>query len=100
MPFFEESIYLIELEMEKKSRKEIALDIRKELKKEIDLSYQNEFGEEISWQIIKIIDVFDPIYDIKEIVLPNEVYCRHFSGKSLDNIIETFYSDFVWEDES
>lgn len=39
MPFFEESIYLIELEMEKKSRKEIALDIRKELKKEIDLSY-------------------------------------------------------------
>lgn len=48
MPFFEESIYVVELEMEKKSNQELALDIRKKLKQVTEFSYQNEFGEEIS----------------------------------------------------
>lgn len=100
---FEESIYLLELKIENKAVSDIVFEIKKQLDLVVNMTYTNECGEKISWRLVKIIDVFDSIYDIKEIIVPNEVYSRHLpseKGDTYHDIIETFYSDFVWEDEA
>lgn len=99
-PLFEESIYLIEIDLHRKEKQEILVEIKKLLEK-VELTYKNENGEDISWKIYKIIDMFDNIYDLEVSEFPNEVYSRHLelpSGSDHQDILQKFYSDYVWED--
>lgn len=99
-PFFEESIYLIEIDLHEKEKKAILLEIKK-LLEDVEISYKNEYGETIQWKIYKIIDLFDSIYDLEVINFPNEIYSRHLelpANSEYHDIISKYYSDYVWED--
>lgn len=98
---FEESIYLIDLDMNDKVKKDILTEIKKLLKK-IEISYKNEYGEEIQWKIYKIIDIFENIYALEVTNFPNEIYSRHLelpANSEYEDIILKYYSDYVWEDD-
>lgn len=100
-PLFEESIYLIEIDLHRKEKQEILVEIKKLLEK-VELTYKNENGEDISWKIYKIIDMFDNIYDLEVFEFPNEIYSRHLelpSGSTHKDVLLKFYSDYVLEDD-
>lgn len=99
--FFEESIYLINMKLDRKTKKELVTEIKDKLKT-VEISYKNEVGEVIQWKIYKIIDVFDSVYDIDVMDFPNEVYSRHLelsTNSEHEEILTKYFSDYVWEDD-
>lgn len=99
-PLFEESLYLLNLDINDKTKKQLLTEIHQQLKP-TELSYKNEFHEKIEWKIVKIIDIFDNIDGLTITEFPNEVYSRHLSlppNSTLDDAISQFYSDYIWED--
>lgn len=95
-PLFEESIYLIDLDLTNLGKIECIKRIKEKLKT-VELSYKNDQGETIEWRIYKIIDIYTSIYHLQTTVLPNEIYSRHLSVKR-EAVLSKFYSDYAWED--
>lgn len=101
-PLFEESIYLIDIDVHDKEKEELLIEIKKHLRK-VEISYKNEYGEEIQWKIYKILDLFDNIYNLEVTEFPNEVYSRHLElpqNSDYQDVLDKFYSDYVWEDDT
>lgn len=99
-PLFEESIYLIKLDLAHKTKNDLLAEIKQGLQS-VELSYENEFGEHIQWKIFKIIDLFESIYNLDTTDLPNEVYSRHLAlpaNANPNDVLAMFYADYVWED--
>lgn len=57
---FEESVYLLNLDINDKTKEQLLAEVHQKLKP-IELSCKNEYHEKIEWKIVKIIDIFDNI---------------------------------------
>lgn len=97
---FEERLILISISENLLRDKEKFLIFIRNLVQNNEEIYPNEFGEMVIWKLAKIIDVFEISEDI-EFSLPfQEVYSRFLempANASIDDVVNKFYSDYVWE---
>lgn len=99
---FEESIIIIESEKDLLENKTDFINYIDYLIAESDEDYLNEFEEIVSWRREKIIDVFELTDKVRIEEKFAEVYSRFLEmpvSASVQDVIDKFYSDYVWEDD-
>ena len=93
---FEESVVLCELEddfFEEISPEELLEYFAKKIPAN---KYTNAYGEEVSVEVVAVIDYFN-LFENVEFDNFTEIYCRHFIEKKsmvVADVIEKYYPDF------
>ena len=93
---FEESIVLCEFEedfFEQNSPEELLEYFAKKIPAN---KYTNAYGEEVSVEVVAVIDYFN-LFENVEFDNFTEIYCRHFIEKKsmvVADVIEKYYPDF------
>ena len=93
---FEESVVLCELEddfFEETSPEELLEYFAKKIPAN---NYTNAYGEEVSVEVVAVIDYFN-LFENVEFDNFTEIYCRHFIEKKsmmVADVIEKYYPDF------
>ena len=93
---FEESVVLCELEdnfFEETSPEELLEYFAKKIPAN---KYTNAYGEEVSVEVVAVIDYFN-LFENVEFDNFTEIYCRHFTEKKsmvVADVIEKYYPDF------
>ena len=93
---FEESVVLFELEddfFEETSPEELLEYFAKKIPAN---KYTNAYGEEVSVEVVAVIDYFN-LFENVEFDNFTEIYCRHFIEKKsmvVADVIEKYYPDF------
>ena len=93
---FEESVVLCEFEddfFEETSPEELLEYFAKKIPAN---KYTNAYGEEVSVEVVAVIDYFN-LFENVEFDNFTEIYCRHFIEKKsmvVADIIEKYYPDF------
>ena len=94
---FEESVVLCELEddfFEETSPEELLEYFAKKIPAN---KYTNAYGEEVSVEVVAVIDYFN-LFENVEFDNFTEIYCRHFIEKKsmvVADVIEKYYPDFL-----
>lgn len=93
---FEESVVLCEFEddfFEETSPEELLEYFAKKIPAN---KYTNAYGEEVSVEVVAVIDYFN-LFENVEFDNFTEIYCRHFIEKKsmvMADVIEKYYPDF------
>ena len=93
---FEESVVLCEFEddfFEETSPEELLEYFAKKIPAN---KYTNAYGEEVSVEVVAVIDYFN-LFENVEFDNFTEIYCRHFTEKKsmvVADVIEKYYPDF------
>ena len=73
---------------------EIFHELAKKLQEE---AYMNTFGENVQWEVVALLDIFDSD-KFDDIPLWTEVYSRYFpfdEAVSIDTVCQLYFSDLV-----
>ncbi|WP_181452006.1 DUF4288 domain-containing protein [Dolosigranulum pigrum] len=69
----------------------------------MEAPYETAEGTVVQWRLQKILDVFELIdaLPVQSTEFPIEVYSRYFfDDGTLKDVINRYFSDFVWEDDN